>query len=366
VNRIVLSGYYGFNNAGDETILYAIIRTLREIQPDIEITVLSHKPSHTGKQYNVRSVNRWRLFSILKALSSCDLLISGGGSLLQDVTSAGNPLYYLGIIFLAKLLGKQTMIYAQGIGPLGRTHNRKLAALLLNRVNRVTVRDQGSKEELAAMGVTRPVSVTADPVLGLLPDNIDAALGKQIIERNGVELEKDVRLLGVFIRSWKDNSFLPELAAACDWLAEQGWRVVFVPMHFPGDIGICKQAVKLMDQEAYYLKEMYDPEEILAIAKSFDLIVGMRLHALINGVVAGVPVVGLSYDPKIDRFLNQIGHQSLITVKDLKAQTLIEVVNWAYTRRKQICQEMEIRMQALRERARKNAFLAVELLGKQL
>lgn len=362
MSKIVLSGYYGFNNAGDEAILYAVIRALREIRPDAKITVLSHKPSQTVRQHHVFAVNRWSLYSVLKALSSCDLLISGGGSLLQDVTGAKSPLYYLGVIFLAKLLGKKTVVYAQGIGPLKRAFNRKLTAWFLNRVNLITVRDQGSKEELEKIGMTVPITVTADPVLGLPPENVDPEEGRQIIARNGIEMPDGMRLLGVFIRPWKDNGYLPELIKACDKLVDEGWRVIFIPMHFPGDIAICKQAVRMMDREAFFLKEMYGPEEILAITKNLDLVVGMRLHALIIGALAGIPVVGLSYDPKVDSFLNQIGLQSLLTVQDLQAPTLLEIVNWAYDRREQVGADMGGRVQALAEKARRTARLTADLL----
>ena len=115
-----------------------------------------------------------------------------------------SPLYYLGIIFLAKLLGKKTMLYSQGIGPLIRKRNRKAAAWLINKLNLVTVRDEGSKRELLEMGVVREVSVGADPVLGLPGDLIDTQAGREILARNGIEPEE--RLLGLFIRSCRTTS----------------------------------------------------------------------------------------------------------------------------------------------------------------
>lgn len=364
MSRIVLSGYYGFNNAGDELVLHAIIRTLREIDNSIAITVLSQQPEKTAKQYGVEAVNRWSVWGISKALSTCDLLISGGGSLLQDVTSANSPLYYLGIIFLAKLLGKKTMLYSQGIGPLIRKRNRKAAAWLINKLNLVTVRDKGSKRELLEMGVVREVSVVADPVLGLPGDLIDTQAGREILARNGIEPAEE-RLLGLFIRSWQDDQYLAPLVTACDKLAEEGWRIVFVPMQFPHDITAAKKAVKMMSQEAVCLKEMYDPWEILSLAKNFQLIVGMRLHALIAGVVVGVPVVGISYDPKIERFLQQIGQQSLNTVGNLNSSTLLEVINWTYQRREEIVRDLAKMALPLYKKAWQAARNAVELLHRQ-
>ena len=103
MNKVVLSGYYGFNNAGDEAVLQAIINSLKKADQDLDITVLSNNPEHTTKAYGVKAVNRWKLNEIAGAIKESDLLISGGGSLLQDVTSKNGILYYLGIIGLARI-----------------------------------------------------------------------------------------------------------------------------------------------------------------------------------------------------------------------------------------------------------------------
>jgi polysaccharide pyruvyl transferase CsaB len=361
VSKVVLSGYYGFNNAGDELVLYSIIRTLREIEPNISITVLSQQPEKTAKQHEVQAVCRWNLLGLIKTIASSELLISGGGSLFQDVTSANSPLYYWMIIFLAKLMGKKTMVYSQGIGPLQRPRNRKLLAWLFNGLSKITVRDEGAKSDLASMGVTREIVVTADPVLGIPAQSIDAQLGREILERSGLDFLDEQRLLGVFIRSWENDSYLPELVKACEQLAQDGWRIVFVPMQFPQDIAVAKQAAKLMKHETVYLKEMFDPVEMLAITKNFDLIIGMRLHSLINGAVAGIPLVGISYDPKIDRFLQQIGLPSLNSVDDLNSETLVELVNWVHNNREEIKVEMEKRVSGLYQKAWQAARIAIEL-----
>lgn len=358
----MLSGYYGFNNAGDELVLYSIIKTLREIAPGISITVLSNQPEKTAKQYDVHAVSRWGFFGPLKAIAACELLISGGGSLFQDVTSKNSPLYYWAIIFLAKLMGRKTMLYSQGIGPLRAPRNRKLVAWLLNKLNILTVRDEDSRNELISLGVNREITVTADPVLGLAGETVEKKAGKLILERSGIGTADAQRLLGVFIRSWGNNGYLPELVKACDKLAEDGWQIIFAPMHFPQDITIAKQAVKLMKNRAVYLKEMYDPLEMLSITKNFDLVIGMRLHALIDAAVVGVPVVGLSYDPKIDRFLKQIGQHSLNAVHELNADTLVELINCVNRNKEEEKAEINTRVKLLYQKAWQAARLAVSLL----
>ena len=110
MKRILISGYYGFNNAGDEAILRLMIDNLRARCPEAGLTILSHNPEDTARRYGVRSVNRMNPFLILREILHCDLLISGGGSLLQDATSQRSLLYYLSILNLAQALHKKTFI----------------------------------------------------------------------------------------------------------------------------------------------------------------------------------------------------------------------------------------------------------------
>ena len=104
MSKIVISGYYGFANAGDEAMLTAIIKSLRSTEKSVELTVISGNPEMTSAQHQVNSIHRFNFFEIIKSLHGCDLLISGGGSLLQDVTSMRSLLYYLSILALGVIL----------------------------------------------------------------------------------------------------------------------------------------------------------------------------------------------------------------------------------------------------------------------
>ena len=116
MSNIVISGYYGFGNAGDEAMLCAIIDAIRDVEDDAHITVISGNPQETSRKHNIKAVGTFAAFGILNAIRNADLVISGGGSLLQDATSIRNTYYYLSIMGLAKLLGKPVMLYSQGIG----------------------------------------------------------------------------------------------------------------------------------------------------------------------------------------------------------------------------------------------------------
>ena len=123
--HVVMSGYYGFSNAGDDAILQSIHQSIQEASDEVEVTVLSNNPEETKRVYGLNAVPRFQIFSVIKALRRCDALLSGGGSLLQDRTSTRSLIYYLSIMRAAKLMGKPVMLYANGIGPVEKPENRR-------------------------------------------------------------------------------------------------------------------------------------------------------------------------------------------------------------------------------------------------
>ena len=144
MSKILISGYYGFANAGDEAMLTAIIESLRQVEKNVELTVLSGNPEDTAAKHQVCSVYRFNPLGIIRAMKDSELIISGGGSLLQDVTSKRSLLYYLSIIGLGKFFGKKVMLFAQGIGPIRAKWARKLTSLVCNEADLITVRDSES------------------------------------------------------------------------------------------------------------------------------------------------------------------------------------------------------------------------------
>ena len=171
--RIMISGYYGFDNTGDEAILKSMVEAFKKKIPQIKITVLSRNPLQTSRTYLVEAINRLHLIRIMFCLRNVNLFISGGGGLLQDSTGKGwSILYYLGLILIVKIAQVPVMIYAQGIGPVNKRINKKLIKWILNNVDLITVRDNFSKELLENLGVVKPkIYVNSDPVFLLKRKN---------------------------------------------------------------------------------------------------------------------------------------------------------------------------------------------------
>jgi polysaccharide pyruvyl transferase CsaB len=333
VKHLVISGYYGFGNAGDEAILCSMLALLRdaarEAGEELRFTVLSADPAATADSLNVQAIGRTDLHRIIRAMRRADAFLSGGGGLLQDVTGRSlSVAYYLGLLLLARLLGLPAILYAQGIGPITRPFNRLLVRLMVSRATFISVRDEGSRQELLRLGVARPpVTVTADPVFAL--DAADSAQVSGFLKK----LAPNVPRIGISVRPWRGSGrYLAEIAAAADRLArELSAQVVLIPMYPEIDLPACRELAGLLQAPMVILDEELTPSELLTVFKGLDLVLAMRLHALVFAARAGLPMVGIGYDPKVEAMLLRLSQAKPLRPGEITAGQLAAdaLAQWA-------------------------------------
>lgn len=359
MTKVLISGYYGFDNAGDDTVLYGIIGSLKKQHPAINLAVLSNKPKETMALFGIPAYNRWRFSEILKQLKSSDLLLMGGGSLLQDATSPRSVMYYLSIVTMAKLLGKPVIFYAQGFGPITHPISKFLIRTVVNKVDIITVRDQGSADDMKKLGVTRPLHITADPAVTIRPEEIDLNLSRKWIKENG---KKSV---AISVRKWKnEENYKKSIARMADEMIQKGWNVYFLPMQFPADVSPSRDITEYMTESgAILLDEQMNFHEIISFIGHMDFILGMRLHSIIIAAVLGVPFVGISYDPKIDRFIERMEMDSAGAIQTLSYENLSTAVNPALEQLDELKTKLGIKIQELTSQAEQSSMLAMKLLG---
>lgn len=364
MNKVVISGYYGFNNIGDESILTAIISNIRDSIDDIDITVLSEDPELTKSKHNVSAINRKDIFKIMKEIKNCDLLISGGGSLLQDVTSSRSILYYLAIMFIGKFFRKKVMIYSQGIGPINKKINRRLTKYILNKVDVITLRDEKSQRVLREININNEnINVTADPVIGLKRGDIE--LGVNILKEAGLK-DKSKPLIGFAIRGRDKNEDLVNTISnvADSIIDELGVNVVFIPFHHGEDIEIINDINKKMKNKTICLKGKYDINEMLSIVGNLDLLIGVRLHSLIFGAVMNIPMIAISYDPKINNFMDYLDETVFSNIEDLDKEKLISEITYKINHEEECKLQLYNKIEYLKERLHKNEEIISVLLNE--
>ncbi|MEF9991799.1 MAG: polysaccharide pyruvyl transferase CsaB [Peptostreptococcaceae bacterium] len=302
--KLVISGYYGFDNLGDEAILQSIIMALKEADENIEITVLSNNPIKTQQNYKVNAINRWSIKKIYKEIKLSDGLISGGGSLLQDVTSSRSIFYYIFIIGIANLVDKPIFIYAQGIGPINKRLNKKIVKFFLNKAQYITLRDEESSKLIKSIGVNTKIDIVPDPVMGLDISNSDLKCKKN-------------NYIIISIRDWGvKKSYLNQIAMSCNAIIKEGIDIKLLPMHGKLDEGVSKQLAEMIEYEVEVLSYEMKMDEKLKYVSKAKLMIGMRLHALIFAGNVGTPMIGISYDPKIDSYLKLVDQPCIGNIND--------------------------------------------------
>lgn len=362
VNTILISGYYGFDNSGDDAILKAIVKDIKQYNSEVSIAVLSNNPSKTEKMYCVKAVNRFKFKEVLKEMKNTDLFISGGGSLLQDITSTRSLLYYLTLMKLAKIFKKPVMVYANGIGPINKKINRFLARKILNKVDLITLRDEDSKAYVKGLGVrNKNIHVTADPVFTLAPDPKDSI--DRILKKEGIPMNK--KMIGISVRQWKKANNLTEVVSkAIDYIIkEHDVNVILIPMHYPEDLEISEEIIKKVNSnDCYLLSDKYSVEEIMGVIKELEIIVAMRLHSLIYAATQGIPMVGLVYDPKIEGILRSLKMDHMCSVEDLIYEELISNIDYVWNNRLELKETLRKLDKDLQDKALSNVTMALDLL----
>lgn len=377
--KLVISGYYGFRNSGDEAVLKSILTALEEESQRSNITiepiVLSGDPESTTSMYGVRSVHRMKLKDVREAIKESDGLISGGGSLLQDATGLKSIPYYLGVIKLAQWLKKPTFIYAQGIGPVNRKMFNPMIRSVFKACKYVSVRDEQSAEYLRGLGLQwNQIHVVPDPVMGLpLPEANAEEVSSVTLNAQGASVHTKLPVIGVSVRFWEsDRKELTAIAAGLKKLcSKKAVHLRFMPFHLPIDEQASRFVMEMLGDlgnkgsEVSITKDLTDPQLMLQEVSNCDVVIGMRLHSLIYAASQYVPPVGISYDPKIDQFMLRLDSETVGSTDALDGDKLAKTVANLLDQRSQWLKEHEEGITELKQEARVPAQQIIKYLGRK-
>ena len=282
MKKILISGYYGFDNFGDEAILGVLINHLR----GNDITVLSSNPEKTGRTHNVNSLNSFNPKLIVERLPKFDMLISGGGSLLQNVTSNKSLFYYCGLINIMASLKKDVVIFAQGIGPVKGFWGKLIVKSALKKCKYISVRDEKSQELLKSWGIES--NLVCDPIFDL-----------------NVPTPKKTRKVGIQLRkfaSLTDELFDEIIKQVALKFSDR--EIELICFQDSEDEGISKVFLNKLKKKnptinANIIKNLTNKEVIEKVSE-YDYLIGMRFHACLLGLKYGIKTLAISYDPKVE------------------------------------------------------------------
>ncbi len=291
MKRAICCGYYGQGNGGDEALLATLLQML---PPTVEPIVLSGNPPQTQQQYNVAVCDRINGIDVLRTFRQADLFIWGGGSLMQDVTSALSPFYYGGLMGLAQQMGLQTIAWAQGIGPLKRRMTQWLAQHCFSRCHAVSVRDGNSAHLLNQWNIS--FTLAPDPVWALESLPVPG-LWDLPAPRVACVLRSHPQLTP------KRLSILTQ--ALVSFQAATQAFILLLPFQPGQDLAIAQSLHQAIPHSSQILV-LEDPRQLKGVFQGVEMTIGMRLHSLIMAASAECRCFALSYDPKVTQLMKEL------------------------------------------------------------
>jgi len=316
--RVVVAGYYGLGNLGDEVLLHVVLRWLKQTFPEVEPCVLSGDMEQTRRHFGVRAVNRLRFSSLLRAFWGAKALIFGGGGLLQDATSRRSLIYYLSLIRLASWMGVPVIMLGQGLGPLTQRGEGRVVEQL-QHVDYINVRDSQSFQLLSQWGFKK------------VYQGVDLALNLRLPQLTP-EKQQTRPLLGLGLVTPPES----QINRVSDWLAQAitdvqqqyGLQPIFLAVS-KQDLRFGVALNKRVPSMTVLPLSQDTPEKHLAMFDGLSVLWGSRLHSIILSSIAGVPFVALGYDPKVEGYVNQLNQKMVHPMthwplNDFDADALVE------------------------------------------
>jgi polysaccharide pyruvyl transferase CsaB len=330
--KIVISGWYGEKNLGDEIILESMVASLKREIPNIDITVLSFDPLYTQKTQNVKAVkhfpytfksllgrfvkgNPMSIIQTYQSVKNADLILIGGGGFLSDWNPKAIKPWLLQIYFYKQILKKKVMLYGIGAGPFIHDKYKNKVKKALELVDIVTIRDIESYKQLEKCGITKQI-VTADPVVDFVfKDDKDQTIKKNKKVRVGLSIAP------LFMnRLWENheikyNNYLNAFVKLINKINKEHkneLEIIFIPMQDNYDIKFNQEIISKVEfKDNIILQEGLSNKEKIRELKRLDLLIGMRLHSIIISSIFGVPPLGVIYHHKVHQYLQNINMDTL-------------------------------------------------------
>lgn len=351
--RLLVAGYFGCGNLGDDAILKGLLCALGELAPKVEAEVLSGSPRRDRRRLGLRTYGRKNPFAILVALLRADVLLLGGGSLLQSRTSRRSLGYYLGLLCFARLLGRPTVLLAAGLGPFCAERDVRAVRRALRRVTYLSLRDEGSRRFLLTGGVS-PARVHRSADLALLLPKPESSSSASSPEKG--------RTLALLLRAAEEGGdplrLSAEVAAFC---RERGLRLLLLPLDVRRDLSLCRAAAKETGGELFVA---FYPEELAARLSCVTACVTLRLHGLILASLAGLPALALSpdgEDGKLAAFAEAVGQEEM-PLSAARGERLRDALSRLLARDGAFLAKLEGSVEREEKKARKDLAKLLEML----
>ncbi|MCK5024257.1 MAG: polysaccharide pyruvyl transferase family protein [Thermoplasmata archaeon] len=385
--KFVISGYYGYGNAGDEAILQSIIQNLNLNFPKSTVTVFSNNPPATEKLHGVEALfpgvhhvigytNKViqkgiinQSINIINEIKNTDCVIVGGGGIIHDWFGSFQIIKNLEKGILGKIMGKKTILYAVGAGPIKGWLSKCTTRFALSFFDSITVRDQESMDLLKSIGVKDDIIVTGDPAI-ILQKASESEINNTL-DRKKIP---DGKNIVICLRSWfhyKENKsnlnknrklFNDRIIELCNFIScKPNTNLILLAFQPSEDMVFYNNLIKQIKGDYILIDDIQKPGILKGIIASADVLIGMRLHSLIFAISDNVPVIAISYDSKIDSFLGTVSDDIVIhNVNEIDVESIKEELNSIISGTKEIDYRPTVKI--ITENSRKSQLVLKKLM----
>lgn len=299
-------------NAGDDAIFYAVRDRFARLFPGATVTLACSNPANLQLRPGDRVVQtldqvtgfflgrswfsaaRRHLSETLAAMRASDLVVVGGGGLLNDMFGLRWLSQWVAAPILGQWLRKPVVLHGVGVGPLRSRTARWLVRRAVRSATAVTVRDDYSAGWLTRIGIPpHRVRTTADPVFGL-------RCRPSVIPRRDT-----LNWVGIVPRfdGPEGTDALIGYRTLAEQLSRAGWVVRMLPLsrYDHQRVG----AARLTPWQT--VEHVHNPFEYLRVVEGASAVISTRMHGCLLAALTGIPVVPLvTYDPKLESIASRL------------------------------------------------------------
>jgi polysaccharide pyruvyl transferase WcaK-like protein len=321
--RVLLLGYWGFRNLGDDLMLRATLEYVRELRPDLKLIVSVRDLKSAELIPGICSIGGVGVLSKLRRFREflrADSIAWIGGTCLYDHMGLRDfsRLHYR--VRLARGIGKPFHFVNVGIGTFfTREGARKLEDIL-------QVSESGSFRDVQSLSCAQ--AATDHPEKFIAGGDLVALLRvPQVLKkRTGI---RHIGFSGT--REFANDRITVQ------WLAEtlarfvsSGSKIHFFAFH-GGDAGssdhiLHRRIAALLPRESYRFEDCQSHDSLLSTLSTMDFHIGMRLHSVMVCDMLGIPGIGLAATTKVRRYLRKangedrcVGLGSMIDIESMEA-----------------------------------------------
>ncbi len=354
---VMLCGYYGRRNLGDDMSLCALSNNLARVCGVKKKIILTTDAKATPIDNNTVCIHRFNLLKIFRYMKKTRMFILGSGSILQDSTSSRSMFYYLYILSKAIKKCQRTMLYSNGVGPITRARYKERTCELLNRVMRTVVRDRQSYDFLTSIGVDESrIALAADETF---------TFDKSAVEKS-YPLEASKKYLGINLKYYNtSDEFLSQFAEFIDTVAKNyKLTPILLPVHYGQDMPALKRLSAKLSCQHILISGKLEHEKTLSILSQCEVSVLERLHSMIFSSIFEKPFIAIDYDPKVKSLCKELGCDDLIIPLDqFEKQSAVNKFDMLWQNRDEITRKLSEVVEQKRVMAAVNVQTADYLLN---